>query len=501
MADHSIYKDIAARCGGNIYIGVVGPVRTGKSTFIKRFMETLILPAMTDPHDRNRTIDALPQSAGGRTVMTTEPKFIPDEAVAVTLEESGAESTVHVRMIDCVGYTVPDAVTVGEGDGVRMVHTPWSETPLPFEEAAEIGTNKVITEHATIAVLVTTDGSVGEIPRRSYLDAEKRVVAELQAHKKPFVIVLNSAHPENPDTQALGLSMEASYHAPVALVSCPDMDKEDIRHILGLVLEEFPVREIGFTLPAWLSALPPDHAILRSLSETLRARVPMITKTGEIPAAFADIASENDLICAAQATQIRPGTGSADVTLSLDDRLFYRTLGEETGFDITSEGELFSLLTSLASVKKQYEHLEDALRDVREHGYGIVMPDFSELKLDEPEIVRQNGSWGVRFKATAPSIHMIRANIEAQVAPIVGTPLGSSEQQSEEMVKFLLHEYEEEPAKLWATNMFGKSLYELVGEGLHGKLANMPDDARQKIGETLERIINEGSGGLICILL
>lgn len=497
MPQFSIYKDIAARTGGNIYIGVVGPVRTGKSTFIKRFMETLVIPSIPKEHDRVRAQDELPQSAGGKTVMTTEPKFIPDEAVEIVLSDNtGTTAAMRVRMIDCVGYIVPGAIGNYENDAPRMVHTPWSDQPMPFDEAAEIGTHKVISEHATIGILVTTDGSIGEIPRESYVEAEKRVVRELTEQNKPFVIVLNSAHPENPETAALGLSLEAEYNAPVALVSCTEMDNEDIRHILGFVLEEFPVREIGIRCPAWLSALPKGHRVTASLRETLCSLAPKIRKISEVSAAFSDIGGDNAFIDGAQINGIYPGTGTADVTLIPHEGLFYSIIGEETGFPITSDTELLSLLSSLSEIKRQYDHVERALTAVREQGYGIVMPDISELKLEEPEIVRQNGSYGVRLKATAPSIHMIRANIEAQIAPIVGT-----EQQSEEMVKFLLHEFEEDPKKLWATNMFGKSLHEMVGDGLRAKLANMPEDARRKIGETIERIINEGSGGLICILL
>ena len=497
MSEFSIYRDIAARTGGNIYIGVVGPVRTGKSTFIKRFMETLVIPSITGEHDRTRAQDELPQSAGGKTVMTTEPKFIPDDAVEITVtDHAGTPASMRGRMIDCVGYIIPGAIGNVENDAPRMVQTPWSDAPMPFDEAAEMGTHKVITEHATIGVLVTTDGSIGELPREAYADAEKRVVRELSAGNKPFVIVLNSAHPENPDTAALGLSLEAEYGAPVALVSCAEMDNEDIRHILGLILEEFPVRQIGIRCPGWMTALPPGHKVISAVRDSLLSAAPRIRKTGEVGNILSHLPEENEYIAEARVAGVSPGTGCAEVVLTPPEGLFYRIIGEETGFPITSDADLLTLLSSLAEVKKQYDHVERALTAVREQGYGIVMPDISELKLDEPEIVRQNGSYGVRLKATAPSIHMIRANIEAQVAPIVGT-----EQQSEEMVKFLLHEFEEDPGKLWETNMFGKSLHELVGEGLYAKLANMPDDARLKIGETLERIINEGSGGLICILL
>lgn len=498
MQEYAIYKDIAARTMGNIYIGVVGPVRTGKSTFIKRFMETLVLPAIPNEADRIRAQDELPQSAGGKTVMTTEPKFIPDEAVSISIADPaspGNPTSLRVRMIDCVGYLVPGAVGGTENDAPRMVHTPWSQNPLPFEEAAEIGTHKVISEHATIGILVTTDGSIGELPRDAYINAEERVVKELSEQNKPFVIILNSAHPEHPDTIALGLHLEESYHAPVALLSCMDMDHEDIRHILALALEQFPIREVRVSMPDWLCALPANHRVSHAMFHIASSLAAQMQKMGDA-ASVLSTASENEYLETIRSDGSNTGDGSLTITLVPKPNLFYRIIGEETGFSVDSDAALFTLLSSLAKTKQDYDRVAGALEQVRTQGWGTVMPDISEFILDEPEIVRQNGSYGVRLKATAPSIHMIRANIEAQVAPIVGT-----EQQSEEMVKFLMHEFEEDPTRLWQTNMFGKSLHELVGEGLHAKLAHMPDDARQKLGETVERIINEGAGGLVCILL
>lgn len=490
----SIYRDIAKRTGGNIYIGVVGPVRTGKSTFIKRFMETTVLPAIRDENTRVRAQDELPQSAGGRTVMTTEPKFIPEDAVELALGER-EETRLRVRMIDCVGYLVPGAAGTTEDDQPRMVRTPWSEEPVPFGEAAETGTHRVIAEHATVGVLVTTDGSIGEIPRESYTAAEQRVAGELRALGKPYVIVLNSAHPEREEARALGLRLEETYHAPVALVSCAEMDGEDVRHILGLLLGEFPVREICVRYPGWIASLPAEHKAAVSFSETVRALAGEVHKTGEILSVFSR-AEENDDISAARLLSVNAGTGSAVVELVPREGLFYEIASEAAGCGISSDAELLRLLRTFAETKRKYDRVSDALSDVYSKGYGIVMPDISEMQLEEPEIVKQNTGWGVRLKASAPSVHLIRANIETEVSPIVG-----SEQQSEEMVKFLLHEFEEDPARLWETNMFGKSLHELVGEGIHGKLSHMPEDARMKLGETVERIINEGSGGLICILL
>ncbi|MBE6658375.1 MAG: stage IV sporulation protein A [Ruminococcaceae bacterium] len=498
MQEYAIYRDIAARTMGNIYIGVVGPVRTGKSTFIKRFMETMVIPAIDQEADRTRAQDELPQSAGGKTVMTTEPKFIPDEAVTVTVADPAAgqsPTSLRIRMIDCVGYLIPGAVGGTENDAPRMVHTPWSSAPLPFEEAAEIGTHKVIAEHATIGILVTTDGSIGELPRDAYISAEERVVRELTDQNKPFVIVLNSAHPGHPDTVALGLHLEETYHAPVALLSCMDMDNEDIRHILALALEQFPIRELRISMPDWMCTLPADHRVTHAVFDAVNAVAAHIRKMGDAPAALAAPGEQDDLE-RIEAVGTDPGSGSITLALIPKADLFYRIIGEETGFTVDSDAALLTLLTDLAKTKKAYDRVSGALEQVRTQGWGTVMPDISEFTLEEPEIVRQNSSYGVRLRASAPSIHMIRANIEAQVAPIVGT-----EQQSEEMVRFLMHEFEEDPARLWQTNMFGKSLHELVGEGLHAKLAHMPDDARQKLGETVERIINEGAGGLVCILL
>ena len=498
MQEYAIYRDIAARTMGNIYIGVVGPVRTGKSTFIKRFMETLVLPAIPSDADRTRARDELPQSAGGKTVMTTEPKFIPDEAVTVAVSDPAAgqnPTSLRVRMIDCVGYLVPGAVGGMENDAPRMVHTPWSNDPLPFDTAAEIGTHKVISEHATIGILVTTDGSIGELPRDVYKEAEERVVRELQEQNKPFVIVLNSTHPADPDTISLGLHLEQTYRAPVALLSCADMDNEDIRHILALALEQFPVRELRISLPDWICALPPEHRIPRTVFDDIAAVGASVRKMGDV-SSLPDLRDGDDSGMRIELRGSDPGTGSVRLELLPPPDLFFRVIGEETGFSVDSDAALLSLLTSLAEIKHKYDRVSGALEQVRTQGWGTVMPDVAEFVLDEPEIVHQGSSCGVRLRATAPSIHMIRANIEAQVAPIVGT-----EQQSEEMVKFLSHEFEQDPRRLWETNMFGKTLHELVSEDLYAKLAHIPDDARQKLGETVERIINEGAGGLVCILL
>ncbi len=492
MAEHSIYHDIAERTGGDIYIGVVGPVRTGKSTFIKRFMEALVLPNIAEGYSRERARDEMPQSAAGKTVMTTEPKFIPDEAVAINIDSC---STFRVKMVDCVGYIVPEALGTIEDGQPRMVRTPWRQEPMPFVEAAEMGTHKVISEHSTIGMLITTDGTIGDISRQSYVEAEERIVSELKALGKPFAVILNSARPQSDDAISLAYELEAKYEVPVALVSCIDLDAEDIKHILELVLHEFPVSEIRVSMPEWTIALDNNHRIKVSLLNAIKECAERITKAGDIQNAFSSL-SENEYIKSATINEIDLGTGRALLSLSMNDGLYYDVISELTGFDIGGEEELISLLKSLAEMKERYDRIESALDEAEERGYGIVMPDVRELHLADPEIVKQAGGYGVRLRASAQSIHMIRANIETEINPIVGT-----EQQSEDLVKYMLKEFEEDPQRIWSSNMFGKSLYELVNEGLHSKLEHMPEASRTKLSETLERIINEGSGGLICIIL
>lgn len=492
MAEHSIYKDIAERTGGDIYVGVVGPVRTGKSTFIKRFMEAVVLPNIQGGYSRERARDEMPQSAAGKTVMTTEPKFIPDEAVSVSVDGC---STFKVRLVDCVGYLVPEALGTIEDGQPRMVRTPWRDEPMPFVEAAELGTQRVINEHSTIGMLVTTDGTIGDISRQSYIEAEERIVRELKALGKPFAMILNSAHPSSESAIALAYELEAKYQVPVALVSCIDLDAEDIRHILELVLHEFPVTEIRISLPEWTTALDDKHRIKSSLMNSVRACADGVKKTGDIKDAFEKL-NENEYVQRAVVDNIDLGTGRASVSVDLADGLYYQVISELTGFEINGEEELISLLQSLAQMKERYDKIEEALDEAEERGYGIVMPDVSELHLADPEIVKQPGGYGVRLRASAQSIHMIRANIETEINPIVGT-----EQQSEDLVKYMLREFEEDPQRIWESNMFGKSLYELVNEGLHTKLEHMPETSRAKLSETLEKIINEGSGGLICIIL
>ncbi|MBE6688225.1 MAG: stage IV sporulation protein A [Ruminococcaceae bacterium] len=488
----NIYTDIARRTGGDIYIGVVGPVRTGKSTLIKRFMDSLVIPNIADISERERTVDELPQSASGRTVMTAEPKFIPDKAVKVTLDDN---AEFMVKMIDCVGYMVPGAIGDSENGEPRMVMTPWSQSPVPFEKAAEIGTRKVITEHSTIGLMVTTDGTIGEIPREDYVLAEERVVNELKEMNKPFVIVLNSARPESVEATSLAYELEEKYAAPVALVNCLEISEIDITNIIRLVLFEFPVREIGVNLPLWIMAMEEDNALRRTITDGITEAARSINKIGDIRPVFEKLCS-GEFIDRADTENINLGEGSALVDIKLHDGLFYDVISERTGIEINGDDDLMRTICELNHSKQQYDKIRAAVEEAQNSGYGIVTPSVEDMKLEQPEITKQQGGYGIKLKASAPSLHIIRANIQTEVNPIMG-----SEKQSEEMVKYLLHEFEEDPARIWHSNMFGKSLYDLVNEGLNTKLAHMPRESRLKIVETLGRIINEGSNGLICIIL
>lgn len=492
MLEQSIYQDIAERTGGDIYIGVVGPVRTGKSTLIKKFMEQLLLPNIESGFSRERATDEMPQSGSGRTVMTTEPKFIPEEAATVHLDGS---ASFRVKLIDCVGYIIPGVIGPTEEGQPRMVMTPWSPDPLPFEEAAEMGTEKVIREHATIGIVVTTDGSIGEIPRENYVEAEQRVVAELRELKKPFAVVLNCARPSAPQTLALCADLEEQYRVPVVPVNCLELGENDIREILKNVLYEFPLREVRLQTPGWLEVLDEHDGIRERLFEAVGNCVQSLGKVGDVRPAFESLELEDGNVTA-RLDGIRLGEGSATVELRIPDAIFYRILGEKSGFAIDDERELLRIMTELSEVKRKYDKVASALDDVMATGYGIVMPSVEDMRLEEPEIVKQPGGYGVKLKASAPSIHMMKADIQTEVSPMVGT-----ESQSEELVRFLLKEFESDPQAIWESNMFGKTLHELVSEGLTSKLAHMPADAREKITGTISRIVNEGSGGLICILL
>jgi len=504
LGDTKIYRDIAERTRGEIYIGVVGPVRTGKSTFIKKFMEELVLPNISGEFDRTRARDEMPQSAGGRTVMTTEPKFIPDDAVQITL---GDKTTAKVKMVDCVGYMIPNAIGGEEAGSARMVHTPWHKDPVPFEEAAEYGTRKVIADHATIGILVTSDGTIGDIPRSSYTAAEERVARELSELGKPFAIVLNSAHPESQEAVKLGEQLEEKYGAPVALVNSMELNADDIWNILALILDEFPVKQVNVHLPAWTSVLGSDHKLASGMRDAVISASRGMKKIRDVKEDF--IASLADGVKNATETignyadgtyvevmETDAGAGEVSVRVELPRELYFDVISEITGIPMKSEGELLEALRSLSEAKRELDKYMDAIRSVNETGYGIVMPEQGSLDLCEPEIIRQSGGYGVRLRASAPSIHMIKTKIETEINPIVG-----GEAESEEMINYLMKNFEDDPRSIWESNMFGKTLYELVNDGLHTKLDHLPEDARMKLSETLSKIINEGSQGLICIIL
>lgn len=487
-----IYQDISTRTGGDIYIGVVGPVRTGKSTFIKRFMDTLVIPNIESTYKRERATDELPQSAAGRTIMTTEPKFIPEQGVTITVDGT---ASLNVRLIDCVGYIVPSSLGYIEDNAPRMVKTPWFEEEIPFNMAAELGTQKVINEHSTIGLVVTTDGSITEIPREEYAEAEERVIGELREINKPFIVLLNTMNPGAPETQRMAADMEARYGVTVYPVNCLEMDEGEIRHILEKVLFEFPVREVGVELPKWLTSLDKAHPMRRTVFDTIRTAAEKSKKISEV-ANMTDAVQQCEYVSGAKMTAVELGTGTASLTVTLHPGLFYKVLGEITGLDMSDESTLMAHVVQMAAVKKRYDKIANALDEVEATGYGIVMPSLDEMSLDEPEIIRQSGRYGIRLRAQAPSIHMLRADITTEVSPIVG-----SERQSEDLVNYLLREFEENPGKIWESNIFGTSLYGLVNEGLHNKLYRMPGDARIKLKETVERIINEGCSGLICIIV
>lgn len=492
MVNNDIYSDIAKRTDGDIYIGIVGPVRTGKSTFIKRFMEQLVIPNITSEFRRERAVDELPQSAAGKTIMTTEPKFIPEEAVEVKINDN---TKFNVRMIDCVGYIVPSAIGYIENEAPRMVVTPWFEEEIPFAMAAEIGTQKVIQDHSTIGLVVTTDGSISDIPREEYEEAEQRVIDELVSINKPFIIVLNCVDPDSAESQKLAEQMSAKYGNVVIPVNCLALDEESINNILRQVLYAFPIKEINISMPKWITTLDKNHWLKSSIMGTIRGAAADMHHVRDVDKLTERI-SDGDYIESSRIDTIDLGKGSADVSIDLEKCLFYKIIGEETGIEISNDNDLMPLLKELMCIKKKYEKIENALSEVEATGYGIVMPQLDDLTLEEPEIIKQGGKYGVRLKASAPSIHMMKANIVTEVNPIVG-----SEKQSEELVMYLMNEFDEDPKKIWSSNIFGKSLHELVNEGLHNKLYKMPVDARLKLQETLERIINEGCGGLICFIL
>ena len=491
MEGFDLYKDIAQRTSGDIYIGVVGPVRTGKSTFIKRFMDLLVLPNMDNEYVKNRVIDELPQSGSGRTIMTTQPKFVPNEAAVITIDD---KTTLSLRLVDCVGYLAQGVIGHLENDVPRMVRTPWSPIEMPFEQAAEIGTRKVITEHSTIGLVITTDGSVTGMPRSAYSEAEERVVCELKELGKPFTVVLNTTDLYSMDTQSLILELEEKYGVPVVGMDVLNMTEADLASLLERVLYEFPLRTVHITLPKWVCALPKDHPLVQSLLEALKD-APKQEKMRDYPL-LTEVFASLDAAKSFEISKVLPGQGRICYEVSLDGDLFYQILGEQCGCPIKDDFHLMSIMRELSVAKNEYDRILPALEAAQSTGYGVVMPSMDELVLEEPELVKQGGKCGVRLKASAPSLHLIRVDIKTEVNPIVG-----SEQQSEEMVRYMLEGFEGDTSKIWESNLFGKSLHELVQEGLSGKLVRMPAEAQRKMQLTIQRIVNEGGGGLICILL
>lgn len=492
MEGNNILKDIAERTGGDIYLGVVGPVRTGKSTFVKRFMELMIMPNIKDVYERERTNDELPQSGSGKTITTTEPKFVPNEAVEVTTQNG---ISLKVRLIDCVGYAVDGALGYVEDEEPRMVKTPWFDYEVPFEEAAEIGTRKVIADHSTIGIVMTTDGSIGDIPRSSYLQAEERVVSELQELNKPFVVLLNSTHPYEKETLGLAEELGEKYGVSIIAVDAANMNTEQVYGILEEALYEFPVQEVNIKLPRWVDELEEEFWLRRDMEGGIRQVLNGIRKVRDIDKAIEQL-SDIENISYVSLEEMNLGTGTARIEVSVPEELFYRSLSEVSGFNIDGTHDIMRLMRDLSIAKKEFDKISSALEEVKESGYGVVTPRLEEMFLEEPELIRQGSRFGVKLKAKAPSLHIIKADITTEITPIIGT-----EKQCEELVRYMLDEFEEDPAKIWESNIFGKSLHDLVREGIQNKLHRMPENAQHKLQDTLQRIVNEGSGGLICIII
>jgi len=492
MEKLDIFRDIAERTGGDLYLGIGGGVRTGKSTFIKKFMELLVIPNIKNAHERERARDELPQSGAGKTIMTTEPKFVPNEAVEINVS-SGLK--VKMRLVDCVGYKVDGALGYEDEDGPRMVSTPWYEEPIPFQEAAELGTRKVISEHSTLGIVVTTDGSITDLPRENYTEAEERVIDEFKDIKRPFIIIMNTGDPDSPDAQELSEELSEKYDVPVIPVNCAELTQKDILAILEKVLYEFPVNEVNISLPNWVEELESRHWLREKFEEAVRETVRHVRRLRDINSAVENL-GDYDFVSNVTLNKMDMGTGVAAIDISSRPELFYRVLSEETGFSVEGDHELFRLVRDLSIAKREYDKVSVALQEVRETGYGVVTPRLDEMNLEEPELIRQGNRFGVKLKASAPSLHVIRADITTEITPIIGT-----EKQCEELVRYMLNEFEENPQKIWDSEIFGKSLHDLVREGIQNKLHRMPENAQVKLQETLQRIVNEGSGGLICIII
>ncbi len=492
MEKFDIYKDISIRTGGDIYIGVVGPVRTGKSTFITRFMEKLVIPNISNKLQKQIATDEMPQSADGKTIMTTQPKFIPANAVKIQFKN---KASANIRLVDCVGYFVEGAVGHQEEDKPRLVKTPWNDNEIPFEKAAEIGTKKVIAEYSTIGVVVTTDGSIGDIPRKNYEKAEDRVINELKELKKPFVIVLNTKNPQDENTLSLASDLEKKYGVTVVIVDVDKMNADDIGEIMEKALLEFPMCGFNVDIPKWMQALPADNSVVAEIINAVKKGSCDMRKMRDFAELNLSFEESENFNCIS-VKELRLGDGVSEYEVKPKDNLYYKVLSEECGENICDDYQLMSFVKDFASSKRRYGKIKQALDEAENDGYGVVLPTVDEMNLEEPVLVKQGGKYGVKLKASAPSLHIMRVDVNTEVAPIVGT-----EKQGEDLINYIMHKFEDNPAGIWETNMFGKSLHDLVNEGLAGKLTAMPKEAQGKMRRTLSRIVNENRGGIICILL
>lgn len=490
MEQFSVYKDIKARTGGEIYLGVVGPVRTGKSTFIKRFMELMVLPEIEDEHSRTQARDELPQSAAGKTIMTTEPKFIPKEAAEVAL---GDGIDVQVRLIDCVGFMIDGAAGHIENDSERLVKTPWFDYQIPFTKAAEIGTRKVITDHSTIGIVVTTDGTIGDLKRSAYIPAEERTVSELKELGKPFLLLLNSVKPFSDETRQLALELSNKHGVSVLPVNCEQLKKEDILHILEMILKEFPVTQLNFRIPKWLEILPSDHWLKAGVIQAVKDLMGKVTLMKDVGDALAGVVT--DVIRGMKADRMDLSDGTVSVDVNVDDHYYYDILSDYVGIPINGEYQLMQQLRSLARMKQEYEKVQNAMTQVRLRGYGVVTPEKSEIILDEPQVIRHGNKYGVKMRAEAPSINMIKAHIETEIAPIVG-----SEQQAKDLIQYIQEGREQEEG-IWQINIFGKTIEELVEDGIRSKLYQIGEESQVKLQDTMQKIVNDSNGGLVCIII
>jgi stage IV sporulation protein A len=492
QVERDIFQDIAQRTGGDIYVGVVGPMRTGKSTFIRRFMELFVLPNITDEYDKERAVDAMPQAGAGKTIMTVEPKFVPEDAVQIDIKDN---LRLNVKVVDCTGYPVEGVQGYMEDNEPRMVRTPWFDDPIPFIQAAEVGTEKVIVDHATIGIVVSTDGTIVDIPRENYVEAEREIVQKLIDLGKPFVIVLNTVDPYSKEVSDLATDMEGEYGVPVIPANCQELNHDDITLVMEQVLYEFPVKEMAVRVPKWVQTLGSSHWLKSELDADIRDAVSLVKRVRDIDDCVMRLGA-SEYVSKIQVEKVNMSDGTAMLNLETTEDAFLTVVGEKAGFHIDDKADVLNLVGELSVAKKTYEKFELALRELEETGYGIVEPTLDDMSFEEPEMVKQGRNYGVRLRAMGPVIHLIRTDVETAVNPTIG-----SAEQGEELVNYLMEKFEDDPAKIWATDLFGKPLRDLVLEGINGKVSRMPESARAKMQETLSRVVNEGSGGLICIIL